>query len=71
MQVAEEVAVLYAVVNGYLDAIPVEKVSAWEDGFCNFLRSAFASTLDEITTKKILSPEVEEGLKKAIKEFKI
>jgi F-type H+-transporting ATPase subunit alpha len=71
MQVAEEVAVLYAVVNGYLDAIPVEKVSAWEDGFCNFLRSAFAATLDEITTKKILSPEVEEGLKKAIKEFKI
>jgi F-type H+-transporting ATPase subunit alpha len=71
MQVAEEVAVLYAVVNGYLDAIPVEKISAWEDGFCNFLRSAFAATLDEITTKKVLSPEVEEGLKKAIKEFKI
>jgi len=71
MQVAEEVAVLYAVVNGYLDAIPVEKISAWEDGFCNFLRSAFAATLDEITTKKVLSPEVEEGLKKAIKEFKV
>jgi F-type H+-transporting ATPase subunit alpha len=71
MQVAEEVAVLYAVVNGHLDAIPVEKISAWEDGFCNFLRTAFAATLEEIATKKLLSPEVEEALKKAIKEFKI
>jgi F-type H+/Na+-transporting ATPase subunit alpha len=71
MPVAEEVAVLYAVTNGHLDAVPVEKISVWEEGFCNFMRTAFIGTLEEIAEKKVLSPEVEEGLKKAIKEFKI
>ncbi len=71
MPVAEQVAVLYAAVNGHLDAIPVEKVPAWEKGFVDFLVTACKDTLDLIASKKELSPEVEEGLKKAIKEFKI
>ena len=33
----KQVAVLYAAVNGHLDTVPVEKVSAWEDGFREFM----------------------------------
>ena len=71
MQVAEEVAILYAVTNGYLDAVPVEQVSAWESGFLLLMQSSYPDVLKEITEKKLLSPEVEDGLKKAIKEFKL
>ncbi len=71
MPVAEQVAVLYAVTNGYIDMVPVENVLAWEVGFCNLLRSSYADILEAIATKKELSPEVEDGLKKAIKEFKL
>jgi F-type H+-transporting ATPase subunit alpha len=69
--VAEQVAVLYAAVNGHLDAVPVERLSEWESKFLEFFRTAFKETLDLLATKKELSPEVEDGLKKAIKEFKL
>ena len=39
MPMAEEVAVIYAGVNGYLDPIPVARVRAFEDGLLGVLRS--------------------------------
>lgn len=70
LSMAEQVAVLYAAVNGHLDAVAVERVSEWENKFLEYFRTAFKEVLDLLATKKELSAEVEEGLKKAIREFK-
>ncbi len=70
MPMSEQVAVLYAVVNGYLDAVPVEKVTEWENAFLAGLRAEGNGVLGLIAEKKELSPETEEALKKAINEFK-
>jgi F-type H+/Na+-transporting ATPase subunit alpha len=69
MPVAEQIAILYAAVNGHLDSVPVERVSEWESRFLAGLRSADKGVLDLIAEKKEMSAEVEEAMKRAIKEF--
>lgn len=70
MPVANQVAILYAVTNGYLDDVPINKVSEWEQGLHEYLNTARVDVLKTIIEKKELSKEVEEQLKEAIGEFR-
>jgi len=65
-----QVAILYALTNGFLDDVIVEKVKAWENDFHKYLKSSAKETLDLIAEKKELSEEVVANLEKTIKEFK-
>lgn len=68
MPVANQVAILYAVTNGYMDEVPVGEVKNWEKKFHQFLKSQ--PVIKEINEKKELTPEIEEELKKVITNFK-
>ena len=70
MSLEKEVSILYAGVNGYLDDVPVDKVSRWEAEFHSFMETHHPEALKAIATDKELKPETEEKLKKAIKQFK-
>ena len=70
MAMENEVAIIYAATNGFLDDVAVEKVSAWEHDFQKYLGSSAKAVLDLIREKKELSEEVVSKLEKAIKEFK-
>jgi len=70
MPVEEQIAVIYAGVNKYLDDLPVEKVRLFEQEYLQFLRSNYAFLLNDIREKKTLEGEVEENLKKCLAEFK-
>jgi F-type H+/Na+-transporting ATPase subunit alpha len=63
------VAVIYAVTNGYLDAVPVERVGSWERGFLEFLEAQHGEFLDRIRTEKALSEDLERILKSALQDF--
>jgi len=70
MPVEEQVVVIYAATNGYLDDLPVESVRKWEAGFLNFMRTERPEILETIRTTGQLSEETENKLKQAIVEFK-
>ena len=70
MPVEKEVTILYAVINGYLDDVPVEKVMAFEESFHRFMETSHPDIGKRIAEDKELSDETEEALKKAIAEFK-
>jgi len=70
MPMEKQVAIIYAVTNGFLDDVPLNKVRAFETQFQAFMASSRADLLSAIATTKSLSPELEDGLKKAIGEFK-
>jgi len=70
MSLEQEVTILYAVINGYLDDVPVDRVSAFEEAFHLFLRNTHADILRRVAEEKQLGAETEEALKKAIPEFK-
>jgi len=65
-----QVMVLYAVINGYMDDIPVDKLTAFEADFYRFVESSYADLGKSIARTKDLSPNAEETLKKVIQEFK-
>ena len=55
LKMEEQVVVIYAGVNGYLDALPVAKVRAFEDGLLSLVRSKHADLLTEVGSSKDLS----------------
>lgn len=69
MAVEDQVAVLYAGVNGFLDKLPVESISEFEKEYLRFMRNEHPEILGEIREKKALSDELIERMNKVIKEF--
>lgn len=70
MAVEHQVAVLYALINGFMDDVAVEKIKEWENDFHKYLDSQAKEVIELITKEKQLSDEVIAALEKAIKEFK-
>jgi len=70
MPVEEQVMIIYAGVNGYLDDLPVERVRAFEADFLKYMRSNKPAVGEEIAKTGQISPEAEAQLKAAINDFK-
>src|SRR3990167_5611628 len=67
--VEEQVAILWAGTNGYLDEIPVEKVKEFEKNYLQHLRLKVKKLLAEIAEKKELDDKIVKDLEKITKEF--
>jgi len=70
MPVEKQCAIIYAVTNGFIDDVPVDKVQAWEQAFHRFMDSAHPEILRDIATNKRISDETMAALAEAVKEFK-
>jgi len=66
----EQVMILYAVINGYMDDIDVSRVTAFEADFHRFMAANHPEIGKTIAKTKELDDKTEEALKKAIQEFK-
>jgi len=66
----QQVMILYAVTNGYLDDIAVDKVTAFATDFQRFMEPNHPEVGQSIVQEKEISTDNEEALKKAILEFK-
>lgn len=71
MSVAHQVAIIYAVTNGYLNDIGSEDIKDFEDKFHKFLDTQATEVVQGLDQSKELTSDLEEKLKKAIKDFKI
>ncbi len=69
LKMEEQTVVIYAGVNGYLDAIPVNRVRAFEDGLLSLMRTKHTEILDSIKTTKDLTDETAGKLKAAVDAF--
>jgi F-type H+-transporting ATPase subunit alpha len=65
----KQAAILYAAMNGYLDEIPKEKISAFENEFSEYLEMFHEDALKTIRESGELSEETENKLKEALKNF--
>lgn len=69
LKMEEQVAVIYAGVNGYLDTLPLNRVRAFEDGLLSLLRGKHADILEAIRASKDLSSDSEAKLKDVVQNF--
>jgi len=70
MSVENQVAIIYALTNGYLDDVDVAQIRTWERDFHIYLGANNPEILTEIRDSRILSKEVEEKLITAIKRYR-
>ena len=70
LSVAEQVARVYAGLNGYLDDVPVDQASDFARGLQEYLGNNKAKYGEIIASEKKLTDEAESLLKEGINEFK-
>ena len=70
MLVENQVAILYALTQGFLDDVEVEKIREFENEFHKFMKGQKKEVLEMIAKEKELNDRVVEKLESAIKEFK-
>src|SRR5712664_133111 len=68
--VEEQVAVMWAMQNGYIDNVPVERVKEFQNKLQDYLQTRKASLLQTIREKKEVDKDLEAQLKAALDEFK-
>jgi F-type H+/Na+-transporting ATPase subunit alpha len=69
LKTEEQVAVIFAGVNGYLDKLTVQQVGKFEQGLLAHMRSAGKSILDTIRQEKQISDDTRAKLKAEIDGF--
>jgi len=69
MPVEEQVVVLFAAVNGFLDDIPLEAVRDFERRLLAYMREEKGEILGKLREERKLSPELREQLERAVREF--
>ena len=69
LKMEEQVCVIYAGVNGYLDPLPVERVRAFEDGLLGALRQQHPEILSTIRDSRDLDDTTTAKLKTAVESY--
>jgi F-type H+-transporting ATPase subunit alpha len=64
-----QVAVIWAMQNGYLDQVPVDRIKEYQSRFTDFLTTRKIDLLGRIEKEKALSDALNAGLKSAAEEF--
>ncbi|MCP9630270.1 F0F1 ATP synthase subunit alpha [Rhodopseudomonas palustris] len=69
LKMEEQVVVIWAGTNGYLDALPLNKVRAFEDGLLSLLRGKESAILESIRTSRDLSDDTAAKLKAVVEGY--
>ena len=69
LKTEEQVAVIFAGTQGYLDKLKVNQVGEFEEGLLTAMRTEHKDVLDQIAKEKALTDELRQKLKSAIDSF--
>jgi F-type H+-transporting ATPase subunit alpha len=70
LPLSEQVIIIFAGTNGFLDDLPPESIRRFESELAHFMNQKYQDVIHEIETTKTMSPALAEKLTKAIGEFK-
>src|SRR5437762_5999456 len=70
MPVEQQIMIIYAVTNGFLDDVDVAKIRDWERAFHEFMAAQYPQVGDKLRKEKALTKELEADLKRGIEAYK-
>src|SRR2546430_8803266 len=70
LSLVQEVVIIFAASNGYVDDVPTIRVKDFERDLYRFMETQYKPLADKITNDKKLDPEIEKQLRAMIEEFK-
>jgi F-type H+-transporting ATPase subunit alpha len=69
LSVEQQVVIIYAATNGFLDSVEVDQVRAYEMGLYQFLQTRRAQLLASLSEKKQIDDQIKADLTQTLKEF--
>ncbi len=69
VSMANQVMVIYAGTNGYLDGVATDRAPDWETAFYQFMSSNYPEVANAIDREQLLSEQTEDSLKLALDTF--
>jgi F-type H+-transporting ATPase subunit alpha len=70
MPVEQQIMIIFAVTNGFIDDVPVNQVREWERGFHEYMSKTYPNIGDGLRNGKVLTKELEADLRRGIEAFK-
>jgi len=70
LHVEEQILIIYAATNGYLDEFEVSRAKEFEAQLIEFIQNKYSGILDKIRAEKKMNDEIKTELKGALEEFK-
>lgn len=70
-QLDEEVILLFAGTNGFVDNIPSEKVRAWKEGVLRYMETSYPEIGRDVLEKRQITQETEARLREALSAFNL
>jgi F-type H+-transporting ATPase subunit alpha len=70
MPVEDQIILIYAGTQGFLDDVPVDGIKAFEESFNNFIKAKKQDLRNEVREKKVLDDDLRAKITAAIQEFK-
>ncbi|MGZ3742284.1 MAG: F0F1 ATP synthase subunit alpha [Pseudobdellovibrionaceae bacterium] len=71
VKVEEQIAMIFAASNGYVDAYPESDVRRYEKELMEFLKQKHSHVLKNIAEKKAMADDIKKSLVAALEEFKV
>jgi F-type H+/Na+-transporting ATPase subunit alpha len=66
----DEVMIIYAGTQGFLDDVPIARIQEFQSGFLGYVHSSAADLAKDLAAKKELTADLEAKLKQALNDFK-
>jgi F-type H+-transporting ATPase subunit alpha len=70
LSMSQQVAIIFATINGYLDDVKVEDVQKFEKGLLEYIAASKAEIFETLESEQIISDETDKALRDAIADFK-
>ncbi|MBI5050429.1 MAG: F0F1 ATP synthase subunit alpha [Nitrospirae bacterium] len=70
LPVEDQIIVVYAGTQGFLDDLPVDAIKSFEEGLLRYVRTEKQELKNEIKTKKVLDDDLKAKVSRAIEEYK-
>ncbi len=71
LQLNEEVILLFAGTNGFIDGVALERVRDWKDSVLRYMDTSYPEISRDVMEKKLITPETEARLREALTAFNL
>jgi len=69
MEAEEQILIIFALINGYLDNIEIKNISKFEGEYLDFIRKDCPEIIEELKSKKDINQELEGQIRQALDRF--
>ncbi len=68
LRISQQIIIIYAAINGYLDSISVEKVKGFEKELFSIIQMEYPDVLTSLETEKVLTDDIRTRIEAGIKD---